>query len=279
MITIIFNSHIKSENYNKTIDLLKEAISKRTECKAIPSSLLYFGDRFVFPETDGVLFWDKDKTLIKYIAAPTVNSDEALTVCDDKGFTLERLYKNNIPVPKSYIVPEKFYLEANREIYETIKNNFTYPYILKERCSSYGMGVFKINSEKELKEKLKSERKFIVQEFIENKPAFDIRAYIVGNKVIGGFKRINENNFLTNCEKGAREEPYTVSKEEKEIALKSAKACKAEICGVDIIYKGKSPLVLEVNACAGFIALNKAAGIKSEEIIADYLLKKFKIKN
>lgn len=278
MITIIFNNHIKSENYNKTINLLEEAISKRTECKTIPSSSLYFGDSFVFPESDGVLFWDKDKALIKYIPVPTVNSDKALTICDDKAFTLERLYKNNIPVPKSYIIPEKFYLEADFKIYETIKNNFSYPYILKERCSSYGMGVFKIDSEKELKEKMKSERKYLVQEFIENKPAFDIRIYVVGNKVIGGFKRINENNFLTNCERGARTEHHNVSKEEKNIALKSAKACNAEICGVDIIYKKNRPLVLEVNACAGFIALNKTADIKTEEIIADYLLKKFKIK-
>lgn len=278
MIYLIYNSHIKTDNYNNNVNSLFEELKNYGKCEKMPSSRIYFGSRFDLTETHGIVFWDKDISLLRYLKnIPTINSVESLTLCDDKGFSLQAFYENKVPVPKSMIVPEHFALPAEEEILITIEKEFTYPLILKERSSSYGMGINMIKNRTELVKLLNCDKKFIVQEYIENKPFYDIRVYIVGDKVLGGIKRINEKFFITNIEKGGRPAPHELNDDEKALALAAKKACRADVCGVDIIYKKGKPLVLEVNACAGFTAFDKISGLSVEKEIAKFAARKFKL--
>src|SRR5690606_13697964 len=59
----------------------------------------------------------------------------------------------------------------------------------------------------------------------------------------------------------------------KEIAVKSAKATGAEICGVDILNSIRGPLVLETNISPGLQGITKATKINVADSIAKYLHK------
>ena len=125
---------------------------------------------------------------------------------------------------------------------------------LKTLTGTQGIGVIKIESYEGLVAtvqamwKLKAE--MLIQEFMDVK--FDVRTFVVDNKIIASTKRSHSSyDFRSNTHRGAEAEPYTLSDEERDIILKSARASKAYMVGVDhIVFKGK-PYVLEINGSPG----------------------------
>ncbi len=55
-----------------------------------------------------------------------------------------------------------------------------------------------------------------------------------------------------------------------------AKAVGLEISGVDMIFRGSEPYVLEVNASSGFRGLLEATGINAADAMVDYAVAKAK---
>jgi len=196
-----------------------------------------------------------------------INSRESLELASDKFLTSILLEKFNIPTPKTIICEDphdalQMYEELGRDV------------IIKPLFGSKGIGISRLNDRGFAENVIISlgqlNEVFYLQEFIEHYNR-DIRILVIGNKAIAGMYRISDN-WKTNIYAGARMESIELTKELKSLAVKSAKAVKTEIAGVDIIESENGHYVLEVNSIPGFTALQKVTDFNIPEKIISYFL-------
>lgn len=234
-------------------------------------------------EYDFVLFWDKDAYAAEYLenhGYRLFNKAETIRRCDDKALTQIYLEKENIPTPRTYVLPFIFGKDVNNFI-ETILlgiSTFTYPLVVKERMGSFGEQVYLAKNEKELLELLnaKGTCSLLIQEFVgRHQYGEDYRVNIINGKVITSVKRINKSDFRSNVNQGGKMVHYVVSSELENLAIKAARAVGADFCGVDIILdKNNKPHVLEINSNARTLAVHQATGIDLSIEIAKSIIKK-----
>ena len=92
---------------------------------------------------------------------------------------------------------------------------------------------------------------FLVQEFVAESAGTDIRALVVGSRVVASVKRQSlDDDFRSNTHQGGVGKAVKLTDEEEKTALKAAKAMGLHICGVDMMRSDRGPLVLEVNSSA-----------------------------
>ncbi len=200
----------------------------------------------------------------------------SFTLSHNKFLTILELQKVGIHIPKTY-------LAANTSSAKELIENVKYPIIMKLPSGTQGKGVMfadSIASAKSILDALEVfKQPYIIQEFIETatKGAVDIRAIVVGNKVIASMKRkALDDELRANIHMGGVGIPCELDNETKKMAIKSAKAVGAEICAVDIL-EGTRPVVIEVNVSPGLEGITKATNINVAKEIAKYLYEQTKL--
>lgn len=102
----------------------------------------------------------------------------------------------------------------------------------------------------------------LVQEYIKEAKAEDIRCLVVGGKVVAAMKRKGkEGEFRSNLHRGGSAEAIKISGPERETALAAAKAMGLNVCGVDMLRSNHGPVVMEVNSSPGLEGVEKATGV------------------
>jgi ribosomal protein S6--L-glutamate ligase len=93
----------------------------------------------------------------------------------------------------------------------------------------------------------------LLQEFIKESAGTDIRAFVVGGRVVASMKRQSlDDDFRSNLHKGGEGTVIKLTDEERKMAVKAAKAMGLNVAGVDLMRSERGPLILEVNASPGF---------------------------
>jgi len=195
-------------------------------------------------------------------------SADAFTTAHDKLLTHLELQKHNIPMPKTYVSST---IEAAKKILEKIK----YPVMMKFPHGTGGKGVMFADSyasASSLLDALSALRQpFIIQEYVET-GGTDIRAVVVGNKVVASMRRkASPLEARANFHSGGTGEPVELDGTTKKLAVDVAKAIKAEICAVDILESVKGPLVIEANISPGLQLISSTTNINVADIIAKFL--------
>jgi len=117
----------------------------------------------------------------------------------------------------------------------------------------------------------------LVQEFIKEAGGTDIRAFIVGGRVIGAMKRTGaEGDFRSNLHRGGSANLVKLSPEERSTAVRAAKAMGLNVCGVDMLRANHGPVVMEVNSSPGLEGIEKATNIDIAGKIIEFLEKNAK---
>jgi hypothetical protein len=115
--------------------------------------------------------------------------------------------------------------------------------------------VFKVENEDEWsQERLakKDLKEYFVQEFTD--VGEDIRTFVSNGKVVGGWKRVANDGFMT-VTKGSTYIFYNEPDSEiKEICERAAKAWDVDFMALDFIYKNGKPYILEFSMHPGFNA-------------------------
>ena len=111
----------------------------------------------------------------------------------------------------------------------------------------------------------------LLQEFIKESAGTDIRAFVVGSRVVASMKRQSlDDDFRSNLHKGGEGVSIKLTDEEKKIAVKAAKAMGLNVAGVDLMRSSRGPLILEVNASPGF-GIEKLTGRNVAGPIIEYI--------
>ena len=116
---------------------------------------------------------------------------------------------------------------------------------------------------------------FLVQEFIKEAKGADIRAFVVGGKVVAAMRRqAKEGEFRSNLHRGASARALKISKLERETAIRAAEIMGLGVAGVDLIQSERGPLVLEVNSSPGLEGIEGATKVDVAGAIIEHIVRK-----
>jgi len=155
------------------------------------------------------------------------------------------------------------------------------PTVIKLLEGTQGIGVVLADTERSAKSVIEAFRganvNIMVQEFIKEAGGTDIRALVVGGKVIAAMKRTGaEGEFRSNLHRGGTAEMIKITTEERATALRAAKTMGLNVCGVDMLRANHGPVVMEVNSSPGLEGVEKATGIDVAGKIIDFIEKNAK---
>jgi len=187
----------------------------------------------------------------------TTASSIAITRSRDKLRAYQILAKAGVAIPKTVIARET----ANFEDVVSLAGGT--PLIIKVARGTHGNGVVLAETPKAAKAVMQAFYvegvSFLVQEFVAESAGEDIRAFVVGSRVVASIKRQSlDDDFRSNTHQGGFGQVVKMTDEEVKTAVKAAKTMGLPICGVDMMRSNRGPLVLEVNS---------SASIKTPEII------------
>jgi len=204
--------------------------------------------------------------------AYTVSSSIAISRSRDKLRSLQLLAKSGVGIPRTVVS------RNTTDIDDLLNRLGGMPVIIKLARGTHGNGVVLAETKKAAKSVLQAfyltdddGTNILLQEFIEESAGTDIRAFVVGSRVVASMKRQSlDDDFRSNLHKGGEGTTIKLTEEEKKIAVKAAKAMGLNIAGVDLMRSNRGPLILEVNASPGF-GIEKVTGRNVAGEIIEYV--------
>ncbi|MDX1642434.1 MAG: RimK family alpha-L-glutamate ligase, partial [Balneolaceae bacterium] len=162
-------------------------------------------------------------------------------------------------------MPKTVFTNYSKEVTKIIDSVGGAPLIVKLLEGTQGYGVVLAPTRKAAESIIEAfhsmKARVIVQEFISEAKGADIRAFVIGNRVIGAMKRQGkEGEFRSNLHQGGSGTLIKLNKQEREVALTAAKAMNLTVAGVDMLQSERGPLVLEVNSSPGLEGIEKTTG-------------------
>lgn len=175
-------------------------------------------------------------------------------------------------------IPKTVFSRNSTDIDEIIEELGGTPVIIKLASGTHGNGVVLAESRKMARSALQAfylnnedGTNILVQEFIEESAGKDIRAFVVGGRVVASMQRQSlDDDFRSNLHKGGQGTAIKLTDEERKMAIKAAKAMGLSVAGVDLMRSNRGPLVLEVNASPGF-GIEKVTGRDVATPIIEYV--------
>lgn len=184
-------------------------------------------------------------------------SSLAINRSRDKLRAYQVLARAGVGIPKTVFARET----ANFE--DVVELAGGAPLIIKVARGTHGNGVVLAETQKAAKAVMQAFYvegvNFLVQEFVKESAGVDIRAFVVGSRVVASIKRQSlDDDFRSNTHQGGVGKAVKLTEEEEKTAIKAARAMGLSICGVDMMRSARGPLVLEVNS---------SASIKTPELV------------
>lgn len=201
----------------------------------------------------------------------TMSSSIAITRARDKLRAAQILTKAGVDTPKTLV-------SRNSADIDDLIDQIGLPVIIKLATGTHGNGVVLADTKKAAKSALQAfylynedGTNILLQEYIEESAGSDIRAFVVGSRVVASMKRQSlDDDFRSNLHKGGEGTTIKLTDEEKKLALSAAKSMGLHVAGVDLMRSSRGPLVLEVNASPGF-GIEKITGRNVAAKIIEYV--------
>ncbi len=152
------------------------------------------------------------------------------------------------------------------------------PVVIKLLEGTQGIGVVLADTNRSAKSVIEAFRgagvNILVQEFIKEAGGTDIRAFVIGGKVVAAMKRTGaEGEFRSNLHRGGSAQAIKITPEERSTAVRAAKSMGLNVCGVDMLRSNHGPVVMEVNSSPGLEGVEKATGKDIAGMIIDFMAK------
>lgn len=197
---------------------------------------------------------------LEAMGVPLLNGSAAIEVSRDKLRALQLLSSRGVPVPRTVRA------RAGAEVAPLVKAVGGLPAILKLLQGTQGVGVMIAHSMAEVESILGTlhdlGQELLLQEFVAEAKGRDVRALVVGGRVVGAMQRAaRRGEFRSNLHRGGAGTGFVLPEEHARVALAAAAACGLEVAGVDLLETSTGPRVMEVNSSPGFEGLERAAGV------------------
>ncbi len=150
------------------------------------------------------------------------------------------------------------------------------PVIIKMMQGTQGVGVILAESNKIAEAIVEAmqgaKQSVLIQKFVAESKGRDVRAFVVGNQVVGAMRRVAQGQeFRSNLHRGGKAEAIDLEPAYAEAAVRAAHILGLRIAGVDMLEGTDGPQIIEVNSSPGLEGIEKATGKDIAGIIVDYI--------
>jgi ribosomal protein S6--L-glutamate ligase len=200
----------------------------------------------------------------------SLNESTSITRSRDKLRSLQILSRSGIGLPTTS------YAHSTKMTEKLIQMVGGAPCVIKLIEGTQGKGVILAETAKAAESVIDGLRQmkahFLVQEFIRESNGCDIRAFVIGDRVVASMMRkAKEGEFRSNLHRGGTAIPVDISQEEAQMAVNAAKALGLNVAGVDLLRSSRGPLVLEVNSSPGLQGIETSTGLDIASMIIEYI--------
>lgn len=203
----------------------------------------------------------------------TTATSIAIVRSRDKLRSMQLFAKAGVGIPKTVFSRNTLDIES---LLEQVGGT---PVIIKLARGTHGNGVVLAETKKAAKSVLQAfylhnedGTNILIQEYVEESAGEDIRAFVVGGRVVASVKRQSlDDDFRSNTHQGGTPVSIKLTEEERKTAEKAAKSMGLPICGVDLMRSSRGPLVLEVNSSASLKAVETVTGRNVAAKVIDYI--------
>lgn len=152
------------------------------------------------------------------------------------------------------------------------------PLVVKLLEGTQGIGVVLCETNKAAESVIEAFRgldaNILVQEFIQEAGGCDIRAFVVGDRVVAAMMRQSaEGEFRSNIHRGGSAHRVKLTPEERSTATRAARAMGLKVAGVDLLRSNHGPVIMEVNSSPGLEGIEGATGVDVAGKIIEYIEK------
>src|SRR5256886_3625118 len=201
---------------------------------------------------------------LEAMGVPLLNNASAIARSRDKLAALQQLASAGVRIPRTVLA------RGGGDVRDLVAQVGGLPAILKLIQGTQGVGVMIAHSAAEVESILSTMwdlgHEILLQEFIAESRGRDVRALVVGDRVVGAMRReAKQGEFRSNIHRGAEGTPIDLPSEYAQAAVLAARVLGLDVAGVDLLEGKDGPKVLEVNSSPGFEGLELATRLRSEE--------------
>lgn len=197
-----------------------------------------------------------------------VNESVAIGRARDKLRALQLLARAGIGLPVTA------FAHGPRKAEDVIKEVGGAPVVIKLVEGTQGMGVILAETNASaisIVEAFSAANiNILVQEYIKEAEGSDVRALVVGGRVVAAMRRVGKSGeFRSNLHRGGMAEAADISDDERTTAVRAAAVLGLNVAGVDMLRSNHGPVVIEVNSSPGLKGIEQTTGVDvATEIIA-----------
>jgi len=200
----------------------------------------------------------------------TPNSANGISNSRDKLRSLQILSRHNLGMPHTTFVRDR------ADVLPAIERIGGAPVIIKILEGTQGVGVILADTTKVAEaiiETLQSAKQnVLVQRFVKESKGRDIRAFIVGDTVVGSMRRVAQGEeFRSNVHRGGKAEKIDLDPAFAETAVRAAQVLGLRVAGVDMLEGKDGPQIMEVNSSPGLEGIEGATKLDIAGAIVDYI--------
>jgi ribosomal protein S6--L-glutamate ligase len=188
-----------------------------------------------------------------------VSTANAISVSRDKLRSIQALSRHEIGLATTAFVRQP------HDVLPAIDWVGGAPVVIKVLEGTQGIGVILAESPKiaqAIIETLQSARQnVLIQAFVRESRGTDIRAFVVGNRVVAAMRRRAQGDeFRSNVHRGGRTEAVKLEPEYERTAIRAAQVLGLRVAGVDMLEGASGPKIMEVNSSPGLEGIERATG-------------------
>lgn len=200
----------------------------------------------------------------------TPNTANGISSARDKLRANQILSRHNIAMPPTAFVRNR------ADVRPAIERVGGAPVVIKLLEGTQGIGVIlapQVKVAEAIIETLHSTKQnVLIQKFIAESRGRDIRALVVGDRVVAAMRRVADGDeFRSNVHRGGRVEPVSLDPVYEQTAVRSAQIMGLRVAGVDMLESDDGPLVMEVNSSPGLQGIETATKLDVAGAIIDYI--------
>jgi ribosomal protein S6--L-glutamate ligase len=194
------------------------------------------------------------------MGVPVLNNSVPIARARDKLRALQLLSRFGIDIPRTVMC------RYRDEVPLAVEQVGGLPCIMKLIQGTQGVGVLIASSMSEVEGMLDTlwhlGQEILLQELIEESRGRDLRALVIGDRVVAAMKRTaREGEFRSNIHRGGEAQAVGLPPDYREAAVKAARVIGLDVAGVDMLESRAGPKIMEVNSSPGFEGLEKATGV------------------
>lgn len=199
-----------------------------------------------------------------------MNGATGISNSRDKLRSLQILSRHDIGIPPTEFVRDR------SDVLAAIERVGGAPVIIKLLEGTQGVGVILADNTKiaeAIIETLQSTKQnVLLQKFVAESRGKDIRAFVVGDRVVGAMRRVAQGGeFRSNVHRGGKTELVELEPAYEEAAVRAAQIMNLQVAGVDMLESSSGPQIMEVNSSPGLEGIEGATDLDIAGSIIDYM--------